>query len=366
MTNVDVGRRKSIGKEELHRLMATAKESGDFDLPRVEGSDHITPIGDMIATIMTRVEHVGSRDGEVINATDPDVLTGAEIAGRRQALEYARFLVARVPGYEDASLVALGTQIGVRETRRVYGDYRVTSEDVLSARQFDDQIGLCGAPIEDHHGGAGTGTTWEYLPDETAVGIPLASLIVEGFRQHPRGGSLLLGHPRCPCFDQVDGAMHGDGSSGRNPGSDGGCDRRGEEGRPDRGEIADSSPTARSLESQDREMSNRLNGHQPARCGPCSGDIDPGQLGVTYVHEHLIIDSPIVAERFPHIYLPSVEEAVAEAERARGRRDHDGRCDALWRRRSQQTPRGLASDRAACRRLDRAAHREVLPGRHSD
>lgn len=179
MTNVDVGRRKSIGKEELHQLMATAKESGEFDLPRVEGSDHITPIGDMIATIMTRVEHVGYRDGRVINATDPDVLTSAEIAGRRQALEYARFLVARVPGYEDASLVALGTQIGVRETRRVYGDYRVTRDDVLSARQFEDQIGLCGAPIEDHHGGAGTGTSWEYLPDATAVGIPLASLIVK-------------------------------------------------------------------------------------------------------------------------------------------------------------------------------------------
>ena len=47
------------------------------------------------------------------------------------------------------------------------------------------------------------------------------------------------------------------------------------------------------------------------------GDIDPGRLGLTYVHEHLIIDSPIVAEVFPHIYLPSVEEAVAEAETCR-------------------------------------------------
>ncbi|HKY49187.1 MAG TPA: FAD-dependent oxidoreductase, partial [Acidimicrobiia bacterium] len=176
--NVDAGRRRSIGKDELHRLMAVARESGEFDLPRVEGSDHITPIGDTIATVMTRVEHVERRDGKVINATDPDVLTAAEMAGRRQALEYARFLVARVPGYEDASLVALGTQIGVRETRRVYGDYRVTREDVVAARQFDDQIGLCGAPIEDHHGGAGTGTTWEYLPDSSAVGIPLGSLIV--------------------------------------------------------------------------------------------------------------------------------------------------------------------------------------------
>jgi hypothetical protein len=106
------------------------------------------------------------------------VLTAAEIEGRRQALEYVRFLVDRVPGYEHASLVALGAQIGLRETRRVYGDYRVTGDDVLGAVRFDDQIGLCGAPIEDHHGGEGTGTTWRYLPDGETVGIPLRSLVV--------------------------------------------------------------------------------------------------------------------------------------------------------------------------------------------
>jgi hypothetical protein len=57
----------------------------------------------------------------------------------------------------------------------VHGDYRVTREDVLSARQFDDQIGLCGAPIEDHL--PGVGTKWEYLPEGSAVGIPLGSLV---------------------------------------------------------------------------------------------------------------------------------------------------------------------------------------------
>lgn len=174
MTNVDVSRRQKITKDELHGLMADAR--ADFDLPRLEGSDHITPIGDMTATIMTRVEHVQKRNGRVVNASDPEVLTAAEIAGRRQAFEYARFLIDRVPGYEEASLVALSTQIGVRETRRVFGDYRVTREDVTTARQFDDQIGLCGAPIEDH--GVGTDTTWEYLPEGQAVGIPLRSLVV--------------------------------------------------------------------------------------------------------------------------------------------------------------------------------------------
>jgi len=191
MINVDHARRAEMTKTELHEAMAAAAESGDYDLPRREGSDHITPIDGMTATVMTRVDQVRpGPDGSFRNATDPDVLTAAEIEGRRQAVEYARFLVDRVPGYEGASLVALASQVGLRETRRVYGDYRLSRDDVLSARQFDDQIGLCGAPIEDHHGGAGSGTAWEYLPDGAAVGIPLRTLV-------PRDAVNVLAAGRC-------------------------------------------------------------------------------------------------------------------------------------------------------------------------
>jgi hypothetical protein len=177
LANVDLERRRTITKARFHELMAEAAESGDYELPRREGSDHITPIEGVVATVMTRLDSYRTGpDGRVVNATDPDFLTAAEIAGRRQALEYVRFLVDRVPGYEAASLVALGTQIGVRETRRVHGDYRLTRDDVLGAVQFDDQIGLCGAPIEDHAGGHGT--VWQYLPDGAAVGIPYRTLLV--------------------------------------------------------------------------------------------------------------------------------------------------------------------------------------------
>ena len=189
MANVDHSRRETVSKDEVHALMAEAAESGDYELPRREGSDHITPVEGMTATVMTRLDHVQRKeDGAVVNATDPEVLSQAEMEGRRQALEYARFLVDKVPGYESAALIALSSQIGMRETRRVYGDYRVTREDVLSAQQFDDQIGLCGAPIEDHV--PGTGTKWEYLPDGTAVGIPLRSLI-------PADGVNVLTPGRC-------------------------------------------------------------------------------------------------------------------------------------------------------------------------
>jgi len=163
MANVNLERRNALPKGELQRLMASAS---DYDLPRREGSDHATPVAGMTSTIMTRIQ---------ADATDPDILTRAEIEGRRQALEYARFLKDRVPGYEKSSLAGFGVQIGIRETRRVHGEYRLTKDDVLAARPFDDQIGLCGAPIEDHH--AGADTKWQYLPDGRCVGIPYRTLL---------------------------------------------------------------------------------------------------------------------------------------------------------------------------------------------
>jgi 5-phospho-D-xylono-1,4-lactonase len=46
------------------------------------------------------------------------------------------------------------------------------------------------------------------------------------------------------------------------------------------------------------------------------GDIRPEDLGPTYMHEHLIIDSPIVRTQFPHISLPGISEAVEECSTA--------------------------------------------------
>lgn len=176
MVGVDTARRATVGKAELQQLMTTAAESGDYVLPRREGSDHITPVDGMTATIMTRLDSYEKHDDRVVDATDPDFMTRAEIHGRRQALTYVRFLQAEVPGYENAQLASFSTQIGVRETRRVYGDYRLTRDDVLTARQFDDQVGMCGAPIEDHHSGADT--SWTFLADGDAVGIPYRTLLV--------------------------------------------------------------------------------------------------------------------------------------------------------------------------------------------
>ena len=158
---------------ELHRLMRDAAGDG-YALPRLEGSAHRTVIPGIYHTNVTRVSGV--------DATNPWAATAAEIEGRRQAAEYTRFFKDRVPGYENAYLLSTSVWAGTRETRRLIGEYLLTKYDVLEARQFDDAIALCGAPIEDHDGGAST--IWRYVaagedgePTGRTYGIPYRTLL---------------------------------------------------------------------------------------------------------------------------------------------------------------------------------------------
>ncbi|NJK46598.1 MAG: FAD-dependent oxidoreductase [Pleurocapsa sp. SU_196_0] len=119
--------------------------------------------------------------------------------GRRQALEYMRFLRDQIPGYEHAELGGFSVGIGVRETRRIRGEYWITKDDVLSARKFADGIAQCGAPIEEHH--AGGDTKWEYLPDGETVDIPYRALQPQTSRTcSSQGVASALRTKRTPAF----------------------------------------------------------------------------------------------------------------------------------------------------------------------
>jgi hypothetical protein len=167
---VDIARAAAMPKVELWARMRDAAASGDYQLPRIEGSWHRTPYPGVALIHMTRVSGV--------DPVDPESLSRAEVEGRRQVQEYYRFLRDRVPGFEAAVLVATSPGIGVRESRRVLGDYRLTREDVLAGRRFPDEVALCGAPIEDHH--AGSDTDWSYVAGDGVYGIPYRALLPAG------------------------------------------------------------------------------------------------------------------------------------------------------------------------------------------
>jgi glycine/D-amino acid oxidase-like deaminating enzyme len=170
LANVDVDRASAVPKAELWALMRDAVEDRGYRLPRVEGSWHRTPYAGVVLIHMTRIPNV--------DATDPVQLTRAEVEGRRQVQEYHRFLRDRVPGFERSAVVATSPAIGVRESRRVHGDQLLTRDDVLGGRRFDDEIALCGAPIEDH--GAGGDTAWQYVGESGVYGIPYGCLLPVG------------------------------------------------------------------------------------------------------------------------------------------------------------------------------------------
>jgi hypothetical protein len=55
-----------------------------------------------------------------------------------------------VPGFENAYIVDIAPQVGIRETRRVHGHYMLTENDVVNCADFDDTIGVNGWPLELH------------------------------------------------------------------------------------------------------------------------------------------------------------------------------------------------------------------------
>jgi hypothetical protein len=157
----------SLTQAERTKLMADAQARGAYQLTRIGGSIHPTPHQGFIHANLTRVPNV--------DATDPFALTEAEIEGRRQAHEYARFLIGEHPGFEEAFLAFTASYIGVRETRRLIGEYILNGEDVVGGRKFDDATVCCSAPIEDHH--AGEDVRWKYVEGDGYYQIPYRALL---------------------------------------------------------------------------------------------------------------------------------------------------------------------------------------------
>ena len=175
LANVDLDTyEKAGGKKLLMERMADAVDRGTHPLPRKSGSLHRMNVEGCVSTVAVRVAD--------LDATDSAQLTAAEQSGRRQAFVYEAFLRDCVPGFSRANIIGLSHQIGVRETRRVYGEYRLTRADCLGVARFPDRIALCGAPIEDHRAGPGGSeeTVWAYLPGHQAYDVPYGTLVPRG------------------------------------------------------------------------------------------------------------------------------------------------------------------------------------------
>jgi hypothetical protein len=128
-------------------LMDEAEANGDFKFPRrgaiVRPQKHAYEW-------RANVTQLKMPDGKAIDGTDVNALSDGELEGRRQIVDYLKFLRAKVPGFENAYALDIAPQIGIRETRRLVGEYMLTADDVLGCADFEDTIGVNSWPLEMH------------------------------------------------------------------------------------------------------------------------------------------------------------------------------------------------------------------------
>jgi hypothetical protein len=86
-----------------------------------------------------------------LDGTKAEDLTRGEVEGRRQAHTLMAFFRKRVPGFANARLLDTAGQVGVRESRRIVGEYVLTVDDICEGRSFPDAIALCSYGVDVHN-----------------------------------------------------------------------------------------------------------------------------------------------------------------------------------------------------------------------
>ncbi|QBI53024.1 FAD-dependent oxidoreductase [Streptomonospora litoralis] len=114
-----------------------------------------------------------------VDGTDPWDLTRAEQEGRTQAHALVRFFRDNLPGLSRARLLDTAMTVGIRESRRIVGDYTLTLDDLLAGRSFADTVTLCGYPVDIHNPRGSSADGLDGLMEGTAnvYAIPYRCLV---------------------------------------------------------------------------------------------------------------------------------------------------------------------------------------------
>jgi hypothetical protein len=160
----------------LRSVMEKARQHG-YNLP-VERTILIT--GLRKGEVWVNMSRINGVDG-----TNPESLTYGEIEGRKQVEEIQRYLKEFVPGFENSRFTKMAPFLGIRETRRIVGNYTMTADDILTCRRFDDAVAVASYPLDIHHPeGGGCTLTWcgdSYdIPYRSLVPKNVKNLLVAG------------------------------------------------------------------------------------------------------------------------------------------------------------------------------------------
>lgn len=114
-----------------------------------------------------------------IDATDGRALSDAVIEGRKQARFLHGVMTKHLPGFERSFISETAAQLGVRESRRITGEYVFTEQDLVGHAKFGDVIARNDAHIEVHNPGKGFSLVWPDRDRGQFYEIPYRSIVVK-------------------------------------------------------------------------------------------------------------------------------------------------------------------------------------------
>ncbi len=179
-------RKDGVNYRSLHWRVAEAKAAGDWTLKRVS-------IG-LFRGVKEDEWSINTSRIMGVDSTNPESWSDAEAEGRRQVDQIFRFFRKYVPGCANARLLCSGSTVGIRESRRIVGEYRLTTEDCIEGRVPPDSVFVASNSV-DVHGRFGPLSN-EYVPIRNGnwYGVPYRCLL-------PRKIEHLLVAGRCLSSD---------------------------------------------------------------------------------------------------------------------------------------------------------------------
>ena len=169
----------------LNEEYAKAQATGEITNPRHNVLVFKTPVKNVLHFNTTRVV--------LKNPTNPFDVTEAEIIARRQVFEIYDFMKKHADGLENSFLMMTASEIGVRESRMIDGEYILTEAECKACTKFSDGIAACNYDI-DIHNPEGSGTSHYYFGPGEYYTIPYRCLI-------PKGAENMLVAGRCISSD---------------------------------------------------------------------------------------------------------------------------------------------------------------------
>ena len=131
-------------------------------------------------TVRKGQRQVNTTQANKVDITKVREIFPADLELRRQIALLMDFFHENLPGYENCKCIGSGTTTGVRETRRVMGDYVLTAEDMVEGKCFDDVAVHEAEFIVDIHNPAGAGQAEDKIQYVIPYDIPYRCFLPKG------------------------------------------------------------------------------------------------------------------------------------------------------------------------------------------